>query len=351
MSLFRKAQHSTFFIRLRNWEYWPFGIVQFPVIIYWLWLSVRARSLVFFSASNPSIVLGGMFGESKFEVLRAVPSHLKPKTILIKWPATPSDVMQELAGHGLRFPLIFKPDLGERGFMVKRIYSFSEMQDYVERINADFIIQEFVDLPVECGVFYARFPHEQNGQVTSLVLKEMLAVTGNGTSSVEDLILQQDRARLQYNRLQKTHNGVLRQVLPSGQKLELNSIGNHCLGTKFIDGSVHLSGELSASFDRICKELNEFYFGRIDLRCASLEHLKRGEVQIMEVNGCGAEPGHIYHPGFPLRKAISVLFAHWRTIYEISVQNQKRGYPYTSLKECLRIYRSFRSSLKGARPA
>ena len=336
----------TFFIRLRSWEYWPFGIVQFPVFIYWLWLSLRARSLVFFSASNPTVVLGGMFGESKFDLLKRVPEHLKPRTIFIKWPVTVEELEHLIAKHNFRWPMIFKPDLGERGFMVKRISSLHEMEDYIRRINTDFIIQEYVDLPVECGVFYTRYPDEPYGRVTSLVLKEMLAVTGDGTSNVEELILREDRARLQYERLQRSHNGVLKHVLPSGHKLELNPIGNHCLGTKFIDGGEHISEELSASFDQICKQLDKFYFGRIDLRCASLEHLRRGEVQILEVNGCGAEPGHIYHPGFPLFKAVGVLFTHWRAIYDISTQNRRRGHPYTSLKDGLNIYRRFKETLR-----
>ncbi|MGC3942925.1 MAG: hypothetical protein QM762_00040 [Chryseolinea sp.] len=64
---------SNFFIKLKSWEYWPFGIVQFPLFIYFAWLSLRARSIVFFSASNPGITMGGMFGESKYDVIRKVP--------------------------------------------------------------------------------------------------------------------------------------------------------------------------------------------------------------------------------------------------------------------------------------
>ena len=70
MAVWGKITRSNFLIRLKSWEYWPFGIVQFPAILYWVWLSLRARSFVFFSASNPGIPMGGMFGESKYELLK-----------------------------------------------------------------------------------------------------------------------------------------------------------------------------------------------------------------------------------------------------------------------------------------
>jgi len=64
-----RIRENNFLFKLFHWEFWPFGILQGPVFLYWLWLSVRARSLLFFSASNPGILSGGMLGESKSEVL------------------------------------------------------------------------------------------------------------------------------------------------------------------------------------------------------------------------------------------------------------------------------------------
>ncbi|MEP6789425.1 MAG: M24 family metallopeptidase, partial [Acidobacteriota bacterium] len=49
--------------KLTHWEYWPFGIIQAPLFFYYPWLALKSRSLFFFSASNPGILMGGMFGE------------------------------------------------------------------------------------------------------------------------------------------------------------------------------------------------------------------------------------------------------------------------------------------------
>src|SRR5882757_2068940 len=72
-----------FFIKLFHWEYWPFGIIQLPLMFMWLWYSLRERSFFYFSASNPGILSGGMMGESKFDVLSLLPEEVKPRTLLI----------------------------------------------------------------------------------------------------------------------------------------------------------------------------------------------------------------------------------------------------------------------------
>lgn len=344
MSVGEKIAHSNFVIKLKNWEYWPFGIVQFPLFIYFAWLSLRARSLIFFSASNPGIAMGGMFGESKYDVLKKIPQVYFPRTRLIKQPVSVDQVLQHVKDHGLQLPVIFKPDIGERGFMVKRIYHEHDISKYLTEMKFDFLVQELVNLPLEFGVFYTRFPNEPDGRVTSVVMKEMLTVTGDGRSTLQELILGKDRAKLQWEKLRITFAHKLSDVVPQGEVIELVSIGNHCLGTKFLDGNHLINEKLSSTFDGISKQIEGFYFGRFDLRCASLEDLYAGRVQIIELNGCGAEPAHIYQPGYSLRKALSVLFEHWRNIFLIARQNVQRGSAYTTFKDAAVYYRKFKEA-------
>ncbi|MDL5047367.1 hypothetical protein QQ054_15215 [Oscillatoria amoena NRMC-F 0135] len=345
MSFLRKLLNSNFFIRLKSWEYWPFEVFQFPVILYWLWLSARARSLVFFSASNPGIPLGGMFGESKYDILMKIPGHLRPKMIRIKHPASAEMVLAELKQNEMNFPLVFKPDVGERGFMVERIFSTEDVIGYCLKINADFLIQELVDLPIECGVFYIRKPSEPLGKVTSLNLKEMLTVCGDGRQTLRELILGNERPKLQWGRLKEKYKDQLDVILSEGEIWEINSIGNHCLGTKFLNGEQHITPELERCFDSISKQIDGFFYGRYDLRCESMEALYRGDVKILELNGCGAEPAHIYEPNFPLFKAWRTLFRHWDEMYRISKENKKRGIQYARLNEALAVYKKYKAAI------
>ncbi len=342
MGLLNRIRRSDFFIKLSSWEYWPFGILQAPVFPYWLWLSLKARSLVFFSASNPGILMGGMFGESKFEVLEKVPESVKPVTLLMKHPASREGVLACMTAKGLRYPVVCKPDLGERGWMVRRILTDADLDQYLSEIKLDFIVQACVDLPLEFGVFYVRYPEEPEGRVTSIVGKEMLHVVGDGVQSLEQLILNKDRAKLQWPTLRKKFENRLSTVIPRGERVELVLIGNHCLGTMFLNCNHLITPGLSDSFDRISKQIDGFYFGRFDLRVATPEDLETGSVQILELNGCGAEPAHIYQPGYSFFKAVGVLMRHWHDIYRISVGNHRRGVPYITWREARKIYNDFK---------
>lgn len=347
MKVFQKITQHPFIIKLKSWEYWPFGIIQAPLFVYWFWYALKERSLTYFSASNPSILTGGMMGESKFEVLSLVPGEVKPTTALARFPASRQQVLELMKSNQLKFPVIFKPDLGERGWMVRRINKETDVDQYLREIKIDFIIQELVDLPLEFGVFYVRFPSEQNGFVNSITMKEFLSVEGDGVKTLQQLILEKDRASLQWETLKEVYHDKLDIILDKGKQMELVSIGNHCLGTKFLDGNHLINEKLTASFDRISKQVNGFYFGRYDLRCASLADLENGKIKIMELNGCGAEPAHIYHPGASLVKAMKVLITHWKNMYRISVENHKRGVPYLTLKEGRAIYKKVKA-LKSA---
>jgi hypothetical protein len=330
---------SKFFIKLRSWEYWPFGIIQAPLFLLWIWYALKERSLLYFTASNPSILTGGMMGESKYEVLQLVPESLKPKTILIKLPATVTHITETMRTSGLFFPLIFKPDLGERGWMVRKIESEQDIEHYLREIKIDFIMQELVDLPLEFGVYYVRFPSQPKGFVNSITGKEFLAVMGDGVKSLQELILEIDRAKIQWETLRNVYADRLTEIVPSGKRMELVSIGNHCLGTTFLNCNHLINNNLNVSFDTISKQVHGFYFGRYDLRCATLQDLENGHVKIMELNGCGAEPAHIYQPGSSLLKAVGVLVTHWRNLYRVSKENHERGVAYLSLAEGKQIYK------------
>ncbi len=285
-----------------------------------------------------------MVGESKFEVLELVPNEVKPKAILIKHSATTESVLLALRENGLSFPVIFKPDMGERGWMVRKIKSEEDVLQYLKEIKIDFLAQELVDLPLEFGVYYLRFPDQQNGFVNSITMKEFLSVEGDGKKTIAELILEKDRARFQWNILAAVYKERLDEILPTGKKMELVSIGNHCLGTTFLNGNHLITPKLSASFDRISKQVKDFYFGRYDLRCASLEDLENGIVKIVELNGCGAEPAHIYHPGASLWKGVGDLITHWKNLYKISRQNHERGVPYLSFREGRKIFNRFKAA-------
>src|SRR5688572_9109986 len=111
----RKILYQPFFIKLFNWEYWPFHIVYGPVYLYWFWLCVKARSVFFFNTSNPSIINGGFLMESKKEIYDLIPDAYYPRTLFFISGTGFEQVMEDVRANQLRFPLIGKPDIGMQG--------------------------------------------------------------------------------------------------------------------------------------------------------------------------------------------------------------------------------------------
>ncbi|RIV23978.1 hypothetical protein DYU11_13525 [Fibrisoma montanum] len=332
--------NSPFFIRLRHWEYWPFAVVYFPIFIYHLWLSIKARSLFFFSAANPSIETGGLLGESKIDILDLISDEFKPKTLFVPADTHINDVFAQIDAHGLTFPLIAKPNVGERGWRVEKLEHWEDLVNYCQGSPVDFLIQEYVDEPLELGVFYYRFPGQVQGVISSIVQKAFLTIRGNGQNCIEELIMQNERAILQLPALTAKYGHRFHEIPAPGEVITLVPIGNHSKGTTFLDANHLITPGLTRVFDRISAPIDGFYYGRYDLRTRSMADLYAGRhIRVMELNGAGAEPAHIYQPGFSIWEAWNVLVSHWRVLYDISRENHRRGVAYMTLSEVVRIWR------------
>jgi hypothetical protein len=340
MNSIQRILHRPFFIKLFNWEYWSIGTVYGLLYPVWFFLCLRARSLFFFAASNPSIQNGGFLSESKKDIYAITPLHLSPKTVFFSLPANADIVIDQLKIRGLRFPLIGKPDIGGRGRGVKALKDESDVRAYVQKAFLDFHIQEFVAYKNEVGIFYCRFPDQQKGIITGIVKKEFLSVTGNGKSMIRELLMKEKRAILQMSSLERIYGKELDAVLPEAEKKILVPYGNHARGAEFLDFSHWIDEEITETIDAVCKQVKNFYFGRLDIRYNTWEELKQGKnFSVIEVNGAGSEPTHIYDPKHSLFFAWKEIIRHWVILLRISRMNHKKGYPYLSFKEGIRMFR------------
>lgn len=338
--------HSNYFIKLTNWEFWPFSVVYFFVIIYHCWLSIKAGSFFFFSASNPSIELGGMLGESKSGILDNIPEQFRAKFILIKSGMHYHEAISNYQKSGFEFPVIAKPDVGERGQGVRKIESIDALVAYHLQTKATYLIQEFVDFPIELGVFYYRYPNAANGTISSVVMKNFLTVTGDGSSTLQELIEAYPRARLVQNYVFKAFENELNTIPKTNQEILLEGIGNHCRGTTFLNANALINEQFISVFDAISKQIVSFYYGRYDLRCNSIEDLYEGKnIKIVELNGCGAEPAHIYQPGFSFWEGQKVLLQHHKIMFDISMQNHKKGIAFATFAQIRHDYRLYKEAI------
>jgi hypothetical protein len=324
--------------KLLHWEYWSVNYVYFPIYFYWIFLSIKARSLGFFSASNPTIQNGGFAMESKNQIYNIIPKKYIPKTLFFQVNSSFEYVQDTIQKSKFEFPFIVKPDIGLQGLRVEKITSWQELKRYFEKANFDFLVQEFVPFPQEIGLFYIKYPDQEKGFITGIVYKEFLIVTGNGKSTIRQLIEKNPRYLLQIYTLEAKFGNQLDNILPLGEKLNLVPFGNHVRGCKFIDVSHWVNEKLTHTFNGICAQIPQFYYGRLDIMFQSQADLENGtNFSIIELNGSGSEPTHIYDPKHSIFFAWKEIIRHYNMLYKICTFNHKKGHSYLSLKESLKI--------------
>jgi len=124
----------------------------------------------------------------KIDILDRISDEFKPKTLFVLLSTHLDTVFAQMAERGLTYPIIAKPDVGERGCRVEKIEHWEDLVNYAQGSPADFLLQAYVDEPLELGVFYYRMPGEKRGVVSSIVQKEFLTIRGNGRNCIEELI-------------------------------------------------------------------------------------------------------------------------------------------------------------------
>ena len=329
-----------FFQRLTNWELWNFYVLYFPISFVWFWYCLRSRSMWFFSSSNPTITFGGFEGEGKKEMYDQLPPALVPRTIYILHDLPYPEVKKKIREAGFTFPFIVKPDIGMKGILFRKIDNEEQLIRYHERIPVEYIVQDLVELPVEVSVFYYRYPWQKKGVVSGFIDKELLQVKGDGQATLRQLVQEHPRARFRMEEMEHRHGHRFDRVIPKGEVFYLSYAGNHNRGAHFTNLHKEIDVSLHKVFDDLSHYTDKFYYGRYDIKTTSIEDLKLGQnFLILEFNGCGAEPNHIYDCGMSIWKAYSVILQHWKALFRISRYNHQHGTPYWSFRRGLDFLR------------
>lgn len=342
---------------LSFFEFWPGWRFYPPLVAYCLWLSLKYRGLLLPTVVNPHFDNGGVVGESKIriqdmfaggEMGALIPRYISVYRHTFIDP-TVSDAMDKITRSGLSFPVVAKPDNGCRGAGVQKLSSESDLKAYIKAfpIGEWFIVQDLVDYECEAGIFYIRDPEEDKGRIVSLTLKYFPYVTGDGVSTLKDLILHDPRAGKISHLYLPRHQNRLEEVIPQGQTVRLVFSGTHSKGAIFKDGQEYITDAMNALFDRIGKSIPEFYFGRIDVRFQSMRDLETGKnLKIIEVNGATGEMTHIWDSKTTLGKAYKDLMFQYRKLYEIGRKNRDRGFRPSTIPKLYRDYRKYKAIIK-----
>ena len=318
-----------------RFEFWPWPFMFLPVLPMYFLAVLRTGKWLYFTAVNPSIEMGGFFGEKKDEIMELIPEHYKPLEFLVR----ADDGLSPYIQTAFTFPVFVKPNVGERGYEVKVVNNLEELQIYAAK-GFDFLIQEKLDQQLELGVLF-HLLNENKGFVSSIALKKFMTVMGDGESSVRELVSKHKRHSLYLDYLENDFASVLSVIPKKDEEFVVHKIGNHCKGTQFLNANYRITDKLNSTFSGIATQIPGFDYGRFDLKVDSFEDLESGKFKIFELNGISSEPGHIYGYKWVLPAYLS-LYRHWNYIMHLSKKNINKGVKTTPLKLFIRqVYNHF----------
>ena len=329
-------------MRVIRWEFWPSKLLYLPVFVYIMGLAVRYRSLTLPSLSNPMVPCGGWLGESKIEILRQLADAgvpVAPFAVLEPHELTVHRLRAVMEEQGWQFPVVIKPERGERGRGVCIVRSESDLDDAFHGQSQRLIVQQYV-AGIEFGVLYRRLPMQSEGCIPSITRKLYTSVVGDGVSTLERLILKDERAVCYASSLLKQHAESIYSIPADGERVPLVEIGTHARGSLFLDAGEFTSDALRQFLDRVSHAVHGFYLGRFDLKVPDESSLTNGEsIQILELNLLTSEPAHMYDPKYRVWHAWRLLMEHWRSAFEIGDQVRKGGGKPIGILALLRLVR------------
>ena len=332
--------------RLARWEFWPMWAFYPPIVVYIFTRAALGTKFMAVTAVNPCLKASGIVGETKHDALDPLqanaPQYVGQFTPL---PAIAPlgerlQCLRQFVNAGAGYPIVLKPDIGQRGRGVAVIRSETQASDYLAAAQDDVIAQRYID-GVEFGVFVYRDPKTGRVELLSIVRKCFPSVTGDGTRSLAELIRDDARARLIAPGLWKRFADRLTEIPAAGAVIPLVEIGAHSRGSLFLDGADLKSEALRQTMSAILDAVPGYHFGRIDLRCPSEAHLRDGVgLKVMEMNGVTAESAHIYNPGTPLLEGWKTMIDQWKLAIEIGEANVAKGASTISFVELLKLWRA-----------
>ena len=267
---------------------------------------------------------GGFTEYSKSEIQKKIPQNYRPKEQVI--------FSDEDFNLDLKFPIVAKPDIGERGKNVTFINGLQELKPYLSQFkNEKIILQEVLTEPKEFGLFFIKYPHQEKGKIINITGKEFLTYKGNGKQSLKDFILTNERAFFRKSYLLKKYSERLDEVLPKGETLILEKIGNHNRGTYFYDATHLKTIDLENSVNLILKDIKDFHYGRLDVKAESEENLRKGNIKVIEINGANSEATHIYDNKYSLFTAYKEVLKTLNHQSNIALAQKKKGIKAPSL--------------------
>jgi hypothetical protein len=276
-----------------------------------------------------------MFDDRKSEVYKLLPSFWIPKTVLVSQESTDVDkVLEEL-----EYPIIIKPDIGFKGFLVAKVDNDRQLNEYKKLYESkDFLLQEYVDHKREFSLLMYRYPKTNVVGVSSFIEKTYPEVVGDGIKTLRELIDDDQNPFLKKEWIKEKFEHDLHAILEKGETKRIDIIGNYSRGAKFHSLNESIDDKLIDWATNLFKQVNGIDFCRLDLKADSIEEMKQGQFKLLELNGAKSEPLHIYDPKHTFFSIVKDIHKHWKILAQISNQRIKLSYKMPPLIDGLKSW-------------
>jgi hypothetical protein len=318
-------------------EFWPGWVMYMPVAVQWVALSLRHYSLTIPFLANPDLTLSGMVGVPKSELMSQA-TGLCADTILPwlafdvdeKTPEEQAEIWIEAASQDdIHLPFVCKPDIGCRGVGVKLVKSADQLAATIARYpqGTSLLCQKLARWQPEVGIFYVKDPLRGKGDVVSMTAKFLPSITGDGATTLGDLIAKDDRAGPLKHLYYERHKALWSSVPAQNEIVGLVFSASHSKGAIFRDACEHITPELTQAVANIMDDLPNFYYGRLDVKYADLASLQRGEtLEIVEINAASSESTHIWDRNAKFLDAVKALLWQYRTLFRLGAYHRAQGH-------------------------
>ena len=318
---------------MKRWEYRNIHLLLAPVYLRMVAWCVRHRVTPFdLLKANYALDHGGATFASKYDIQMAFPQDSFPPTMRLDRGDDIRKKTKLMIEFGERhgFPFILKPDIGRVGLGVTLVHDRNHVDEFLASVTADYMAQQYVDGPLEFGVFYIR----KNGvaDIFSINSKDFPSVTGDGASSVRHLLKRHERLsgfEKLFNRSRFDH------IPAAGEVVTLSVVGSHTLGCVFRDATHLSTADLVQAIDQAVG-IPGFNYGRLDVRTPSIEAFQQGDIKIIEVNGVESLATNAFDPEFSYRQGLRWFTEQFRLLVEIAAENRSAPMRQLSLLDFAR---------------
>lgn len=335
------------YYKITSWQHWWPVFKYTPVSCYILYLGVKYRCLTLFTATNPAVGEADLAPKTKNGLLnlfkhsdKIVPHQKITYASDLREMLDSAD--QFMSNYKLTYPIVLKPDAAASNKSSEIIESRYEMQDYLEKASEDLIIQQYVE-GQQLEIYYYRFPGQERGSIFSMTKKELPSIGGDGQKTLEELILSNKTTVAFAQEFLEAHNDHLYDIPNAGEKRILADLGTYEKGAIFSDITDEVTANLTNSINEVSSSTGEFYFGSFDIIVQDYQSLSSGEgYKIVEVNGVKLRNNVIYDNEYSFFEGQRKLMKQWKLIFEIGLENQKRGGKATPVTTFLKkVFRQY----------